>query len=975
MQPGWGRGACGWLVGVVGLLAVGLAAPGHAQDEADDEPVPPPGRGSIIGTVLDGASARPLVGATVAVDGGGRETTDVNGRYRLFVAPGIYRLRVSAAGHSAATVENVRVEEGRSTRADASLAPASRAASRAGVEVVEVTADVTESTEATQLLKRKMAPTVSDSLGSDAISKTPDSSAAEVVTRVPAVTIKDDKFIIVRGLGERYSSALLNGSRLPSTDPNRRIVPLDIFPADFIESLNIIKTYTPDLPGDFSGGLIDIKLAEPPLHLTYGVNLSLSFNTETTFQDYDTYDGFWQDWLTFGDGPRQLPAAYDPFLTGAGFNPTTTQMRQLVASQPLNWNIFDATAPPNLNVDAYVGDTWGPFGFNLAGAYGWSYQARRDETLNGFQSDDQIRSGGGERFTYDRSTVETQLGAVLSSRYQVNTEHQLFARALVNRQGIDEVLSGSGTDFSNEAEVTQFATSSQYTANQLGMGQLEGAHHFRLLDVDWRASWAPSTQEQPDTKYFVYTQSKTDPQPPELNVIRTSQVQPPQRTYTSLDEFLQDYYVDVIVPFRTRLPFTDVWDGLAAQLKTGANYTLRDRTFTFLSFRDSGTALASQLDLTQQPNAILVPSNFSTNGPLVLGLSGDEPFDASQEIAAGYGMVELPLIEERLRFIGGARLEYSYLTTRARQRTSGFTTTILNDLDPLPSASLVYTPRDDMNVRGVFSQTVSRPEFRELTPTQFPTLPGERTLQGNPFLVSTNITNYDLRWEWFFSPLELVSASVFYKELEQPIELVTAVETSALIDTYVNYDNASLWGVELEARKDFNFAVPYLRRVSWLKTVAPALADVQLLVNASIIDSETSEQFTRPPNFVIAPVPGTKPLQGQSPYVINASLEYEHYQWGVFRLLYNTVGPTIAAKGVDVSPGAPGGVLPDIETQPRNQLDFVWLGEVTMFGTPFSAKFAVENILNDVFLETQGSQVTNRYRTGLTFSTGLTYSF
>jgi outer membrane receptor protein involved in Fe transport len=287
----------------------------------------------------------------------------------------------------------------------------------------------------------------------------------------------------------------------------------------------------------------------------------------------------------------------------------------------------------------------------------------------------------------------------------------------------------------------------------------------------------------------------------------------------------------------------------------------------------------------------------------------------------------------------------------------------------------VYTPRDDMNVRAAYSQTVSRPEFRELTPTQFSSLPGERILQGNPFLISSDITNYDLRWEWFFSPLELVSASFFYKELENPIELVTATSTSELIDTFVNYDNASLYGFEIEARKDFNFAVPYARRVSWLKPIAAQFADLQFLVNVSVIESDTSEEFTEPPDFTIAPVPGSKPLQGQAPYVINASLEYEHYRWGLYRLLYNTVGPTIVAKGTDVAPDEPGGVLPDIEQQQRNQLDFVWIGEVFPFGVPLSAKFAVENILNDRFLQTQGPRVTNYFREGVTFSAGISYSF
>jgi len=937
---------------------------------------PPSGRGTVTGTVVDAANARPIVGATVqVVDGSGRESTGTEGRFRLALPPGTYRLRVSAPGFGETTLENVVVREGQSAVADASLKPAPRAARRTGVEVIDVTADVTESTEATQLLKRKMAPTVSDSLGAEAIGKTPDSDAAEVVTRVPAVTIKDDKFIIVRGLGERYSNALLNGTRLPSTDPNRRIVPLDLFPADFIESLNIIKTYTPDLPGDFSGGLVEIKLAEPPPHLTYGLSTSLSFNTETTFQDYDTYDGWASDWLTFGDGPRELPSNFDIFPDSPTMSPTlsTTQMRSLVGSLPLNWNIHSATAPPNFSFDGFVGNTWGPFGINLAAAYGWKFSVHRGEVQNSYTSIDQINQNSGDVFTYDVSDFETQLGAVLTSQYEINKEHKLMARALVNRQSVDEVQVGRGVDGQFDENVEQFPKSSQYTSSQLGFGALEGLHHFSWIDLDWRGSWAPSSQTIPDAKLYTYVQSPGAPSP----ILETTSgaVDEPLRTWTDLSEFLQDYYLDATIPFRTRLPFTDVWRGLSAQLKTGVNYALRDRNLTYQSYDITGTSLVGQLDLSRPPDSLLVPPNFSVNGPFIFDRLSYQPFDASQEIAAGYGMVDMPLIEERLRVIAGSRVEYSYISGRAFLEPVGFQNIRLNDLNPMPAVSLVYTPLEDMNVRGAFSQTVSRPEFRELTPVKFAALPGERILVGNPDLISSEITNLDLRWEWFFSPLELVSASVFYKDLSNPIELVTGRDSAGgVFDVYVNYDDASLWGVELETRKDFNFAVPYARRVSWLAEIAPHLADLQLLINVSVVDSTTSENF-RPVDqdlATVSPAPGEKPLQGQSPFVINAALEYEDYRWGLFRLLYNTVGETIVAKGTKFGDSP---AVPDIEQQRRDQLDFVWLSEVTIFDVPLSTKFAVENILNDAFEETQGPRTTSHYRTGVTFSTGVTYSF
>lgn len=963
MLRGWGGGAS-WAVGL-GFLIMGI------QPVAAQTAPQPKGRGAIVVRVLDAEDDQPIRGATVQVVGGeAKAITGADGKGRVDLPAGTYAVKVTAPDYGPATVERLVVTVGKAIGATAKLT-ATKVKTTPSTQTVEVTGVVKQASEATQLQERKDALVVADNLGAEAIAKTTDSDAGEVVTRVTAVTVKDDKFIIVRGLGERYSNALLNGTRLPSTDPNRRIVPLDIFPADFIEALNLIKTYTPDLPGDFAAGLVDVKLAAPPTELTYGLSTSLSFNTETTFQDYDTYAGPTADWFTLGDNKRALPGAFDifPQNPSSSFTPSTTQMRSLVGSLANNWNINSNTAPPNFSVDGFVGDTWGPFGFNFATSYGWKYSVHRGEVQNSYASLDQVNQDTGEIFTYDVSDIETQLGAVFTSQYAIDERHRLLARALVNRQSIDQVQNGNGFEKQKSADVELFPVSSQYTASQLGFGAIEGVHDFSWISLDWRGSWAPSQQNVPDAKFYTYV----DQPPPSLSVDST--YGEAQRTWTELNEFLQDYYVDAIVPFHTALPFTDVWRGLEGKVKTGANYALRDRTFLYQSYITSGTALAGDLNLALPPNSLMVPDNFSTNGPLRFTRFSYQPFDASQEIAAGYGMVDLPLVEERLRFIGGARVEYSYISGRAYQDGKGFQQILLNDLDPLPSASLVYTPLEEMNVRAAFSQTVSRPEFRELTPVKFAALPGERILVGNPDLISASITNWDLRWEWFFTPLELVSAGFFYKELENPIEVVTGRDAAGgVFDIFVNYDNASLWGLEFEGRKDFAFAVPYVHKVSWLEDLAPHLADVRIEINASVVDSTTSEEFAPvdPTLATVAPAPGEKPLQGQPPFLVNASLEYEHYRWGLFRLLYNTVGNTIEAKGTKFGESP---AVPDIESQRRDQLDFVWLSDVNIFGTPFSTKFAVENILNDVFEDVQGPRVTSRYRTGVTFSTGISYSF
>jgi TonB dependent receptor-like, beta-barrel/Carboxypeptidase regulatory-like domain/TonB-dependent Receptor Plug Domain len=958
------------------LFAVGGLA--VTRPLAAQEVPPGPARGAIRGSVVDKTTAQPIIGAHVEVVGS-EETarTDVDGRFDILLPPGTYQLRVSAPLYEATRLDNVVAQPGAPARISVSLT----AKVDTSVEIVEVIADVTAATEATQLLKRKMAPTVSDNLGAEMISKTPDTDAAEVVTRVPAVTIRDDKFIVVRGLSERYSSALLNGSRLPSTDPDRRIVPLDLFPADFIESISIVKSYSPDLPGDFSGGLVEISLADPPSHFTYSLGASTGINTATTFQSFNTYDGTSADWFTLGDDFRNLPDNF-PDRVGAT---TTPQMQTLVGSLRNNWNIDSTTAPPNFGLDGSVGGALGPFSAYLAAQYGTKHQVHRDEIVSSFTNPQNLDDDKPNRFLYDRSDFDAQIGALLTTAYKISPNHKLTGRALFNRKAVDEVLFGDGVD---EFDFSQrlFVRKEAYQVDQLGFGQLAGRHHFSLFDVDWRASWAPSLKSTPDTKFLLYQAACADDEI--VNGVCQSTAQPPmfydkapstQRVFGTLNEFVQDYYLDVTTPFATGLPFTDVWSGLNADFKSGVAYSLRDRDFSLRRFSTTIANAMGRVDLTQPPETLLVPENYSTSGPFVFteDTRTSDGFKATHEIAAAYGMFELPLIRDMLRFVGGARLEYSYLKTEGFALGGEPFKDFLNDLDPLPGVSLIYTPREDMNVRLAYSQTVSRPELRELTPTRFPVAPGEPTLAGSPLLVSASTTNYDLRWEWFFNPLELASVGFFYKQIKDPIELVRIAVTSEIADGFINADDATVWGFELEGRKNFNFLVPYARRWEPLRGLAPHLADVQLNTNVAVIESEvTLPNSTRFGDFVIAPTNRKRALVGQAPYVINIALDYEHFRWGLFRLLYNIVGETVKAGGSNISmEGAGTEGLPDIFTQPRNQLDFVWITEIAPFGTPVKAKFAVENILNDDFLVTQGGKTLNKYQTGQTFSFKLVYTY
>ncbi len=924
----------------VGVVIIASIAPVRAQ-------VAPPGEtGTISGQVIDASTGDPIIEAGVEILGLKRTIrTDLDGRYNVKVPAGTYQVRFFAPLYQGARLEQVIVAPNKVATADVPLKPEGQS----GVEVVEVVAQAAKAAEATQIVKRQKASVVSDNIGAETIKKAPDSDAAEIVARVPAVTVRDDKFIYVRGLGERYSQALLNGSRLPSPDPERRVVPLDLFPADFLESISIIKTYTPDLPGDFSGGLADIELLDFPDKLTYGLGLSTKGNSNTTFQDFQTYKGSKLDQLGFGGDYRKLPSLIPDDTAGASRAQRTAYGRSFKNI----WETDETTAPIDYDVNFQIGNRWGPFGVRLGVIY--ETQWRRYDALQrqfiqagSFEDPDPQIS---DDFTFDTNTFEVKLGAVMTAAYELSSNHRFTLRTLVDRNSTDQTLIGQGRSEQNgnPQVVTQFT----YTQDQLGYGQLGGTHHFSWIDVDWRSALSQTTENVPDQRI-------TNRVLVNGALIASNDGLGGTRNFQDLTEVLTDSAVDFTVPFKTALPFTDVWWGLPGKLKFGPAYAFRDRDASIRIFRNNIQPQPGiPFDQSQPLNDVFNPDNIGGGQPpfpisFVEQTNPQDSFKASQEIIAGYGMLELPILRDKLRLIAGVRTEYSYMQLDTFDVKNEPRQIIKNDLDPLPGVNLIYSPRSDMNLRFGWSQTVSRPEFRELSPAVYPAPRGLRGVVGNPELVQASIESFDLRWEWFLSPTELVSISGFYKTIDKPIEQAIFISGSSPQNTFQQNEDAKLYGFEFEGRKNLGFITPWLENVNFLTNVSYVESDVTALV--------------RPATSTEGALYRKRALQGQSPYVVNAAVEYVHPTWGTARLLYNTVGPTITSVQDRTA-------LPDFEQQRRDQLDLVYLAKVAPWGVPLSVKLGVENILNDNYPTTVGDDLAEDYKTGVTVSFGVSYNY
>ena len=354
-----------------------------------------------------------------------------------------------------------------------------------------------------------------------------------------------------------------------------------------------------------------------------------------------------------------------------------------------------------------------------------------------------------DNFTFDRSVFSTQLGAVFTAAYDLSPDHRLSFRSLIDRNVDDQTLVGRGV--TEQTGLQQLNTEFTYEQNQLGYGQLGGEHHFSFMDIDWRSALAQTTQNVPDQRI---TNSVLQP---DGNYTVSNDGNGASRIFQDLTENLTDTQIDFTIPFTTGLPFTDIWS-LPAKFKFGPAYAFRKRDATIRVFQNSiQVQSCCPFDYSQPLNDVFNPRNIGGGQPpfpfnFREQTQPQDDFRASQEIAAGYVMTELPLIRDQLRLIAGVRTEYSYMQLDIINQANQPAKVIKNDLDPLPGVNLVYTPRPDMNVRAAYSRTVSRPEFRELSPAVYPAPRGLRGLVGNPALVETD--RRQLR-----SPLGVVSVA------------------------------------------------------------------------------------------------------------------------------------------------------------------------------------------------------------------------
>lgn len=822
-------------------------------------------------------------------------------------------------------------------------------------------------------------PSVVSVLSMADIARTGEGDIAGALKRVTGLSVVGGKYVYVRGLGERYSLALLNGLPIPSPEPLKRVVPLDIFPTDLLASTLVQKSYSANFPGEFGGGVINLTTRAIPDEPFFNLSGSISGDTVTTGQLGYTYRGSRSDWTSFDGGTRAIPGPLGAALNSgrplslAAF--TLDELKTITASlNNAETNLIQRndTIPANMSIGFTGGTAWdvGEDQLGVIFALNWS---NNWQTKGGVQQTTlgiSIDADGNEfldpqedyRFLSTENRI--QLNGMLGVGYEFG-EHRIRFTNVYIRDVLKEARIQAGLDLVNvnqDQPVNRGYTS--WFERQLFSTSLVGEFKFNDLKVDVRGTYAKSQRESPYERVnsYVFDPTVND----YVNTLRT------QTSARVSFSDLQDEVWSGAIDFGYQLPTER-----AVTLSAGYAYTDNTRNSTRRDFRYSSVDALPDGVSQQRPDYLLSPFNiqlFDIYLEEVSAAAGVAAYDAGLTVHAGYGQVEAELFDG-VRLTAGVRYETAdqFVTPVDLFGTGGNTllsTQLSNDYW-LPAATLTWNFAEDMQARFAASKTIARPQFRELAPQTYLDTDTDRSSFGNPYLVDSELLNLEGRFEWFMGRDQRLILGGFYKQIDRPIETVSFQQGGTLFTTFANAPKAELYGLEAEVQKTFAIAD------------SGVFADRQLFLSANYTYSKSKlivrdGDTTRPVQGGGAEAPATDlfvdgaPLTGQSDHIANLQFGLQQDD----KVSEQTILLTYASDRV--TQRGPNGT-PDLVERPGVRLDVVVRQEVAIGKLPAELKFEVRNILGTEYRESQtlGDSViyNNRYDVGTSFSLGLTAKF
>jgi outer membrane receptor protein involved in Fe transport len=845
------------------------------------------------------------------------------------VPAGPATVRARMIGFAPKLVTAIQVPDAGTASQDIALA-----ATAVQLAEIAVTAEAERGTVSRALDEQRNATNIVSAVSAEQIRRSPDSDAGQAVQRVSGVSVQDGKYVFVRGLGERYTTTSLNGSRIPSPEPERKVVPLDLFPSGLLEGITTSKTFTPDQPGDFSGAAVNLKTREFPAGRVITFSASGGFTTGATGKDLRRAPNVGSEWLGFAGSERNLPATLEGVTSLAGR--TQSDINAFISSFRNSWSprLQNGTANGGFGVTVGGEDNFfqQPVGYIGSLTYSYGQEARSEETRSLImQTVDGFQPLNASRGSTARNSV--LWGGILNLSTRLGASSKLSFNNTYNRSADNEAteLAGHNEEFATDLDVTRLT----FTQRTVRSHQLQGEHLLGQSHlIDWSLSGSKVRRYEPDRSDIAYI-TQIDAQGVSHPTAWLGGPRSATRTFSDLDETSYEGQGN----YRILLGSSST----PASVKVGAAYRAVDRDADSRAFDITNRALTLQDRMVPPEQIFAGPYAEDSRLSLFINSNGGR-YDARDRLAAGYALVEVP-VGDRLRLIGGARIERWELDLNTLSPQGDPSSTSRNDTDVLPSLAVNYQLTDNQALRLSASQTLSRPEYREIASvSSFDPIGGLITF-GNPNLQRALIQNFDVRWEWYPRSGEVLSLAVFGKRFKDPIERVLVIQTGALANSFVNAEKADNYGLELEVRKSLDF-------------VSPSLEPFTVFANTTLMQSEIT-----PGNTDISSLTNPdRPMVGQAEYVVNGGLSYSAANGINATALYNVVGARIVEAGVRP--------FPDAYEQPRHIVDFSLQVPVLQ---STSLKLDAKNLFDSPYRVLQGGILRSRYRTGRVFSISATW--
>jgi TonB-dependent receptor len=900
--------------------------------------------GTVRGKIFDEGTGAPLFGVSILVkETSGGAVTDFDGMFEIQASPGVYTLQVSYLSYSSIELTEVEVKAG-TVKVISDLSMSEEASE---LETVTIAASAIRTTESALLSVKRNAPNLLDGISASSFRQIGDGDAASAVKRVTGVSIEGGKYIYVRGLGDRYTKTMLNGVDIPGLDPDRNTIQMDIFPTNVIDNIIVAKSFTADLPADFTGGVVDIETKDFPeeksirLSLSGGINPSMHFNSS-----YLKYDGGKTDWLGFDDGSRAIPTdgrVDIPQYGDAVGNPNGSkglEYQTILGSFNKTLGGYRTNSLMDMGISFSLGDqiarSRGTWGYNFAITYKNETEFYQDAEYNLYakpREASQTELEPLERQRGDYGVNNVLLGGLAGialktdhSKYKLNIMH------LQNGESKAGQFNFINTNLGANFEARQYNL--EYSQRGLTSLLLGGTHFIngRDWEINWKIAPTRSTIADPDIRFTRFREP--------TNTIST-EVGLPARIWRNLEEYSVVGKVDVAkaVSLFTR----------EGKVKFGGSYVLKNRSFNIQSFQFA----TGSTDFTGDPNEILQNENlFSADHRNGVRYNADFiPINANEynSIAtnfAGYGSLEASPVQN-LKAILGLRVEKfnQYYTGTNQTGTIAYDlVSMLDDLDFFPTLNLVYNLKENQNLRFSASRTIARPSFKELSYAEILDPITGRTFIGGLYpettnggtevlwdgnLVSTRVNNFDLRWEAFQDRGQMLSVSAFFKTFDKPIEMVQFLADPGTFQPR-NVGDGTVAGLEFEFRKSLKFIAPALENFNWNTNVTITRSQIKMSESEFVSRKLTAREGQG--------IKTTRDMAGQAPYLVNTGLSYSNYTsgWeaGVF---YNVQGASLNYVGF--------GNRTDTYSVPFNSLN---LNVNKTFGADerLQLGFGIDNLLN-----------------------------